>query len=445
MAAAPAAEWVECFGSMDEDIHSEVMTVDVDPPHSPPSLIHQSAAPTATIRVVAGAGAGGGSVSLCVRQPDWCLAVSAAESDARELRVLRACQLYAQRRFAEAIAAVGSTLHAQRKPSRAASRESTHRTPPEHPPDSAISQRLTASTLACLFGTRQDVVDLDVLARCHRQLGYASAAVRYQRELCALRPSIHSLLLLARWLKELERDAEGGGEGGVEEQMSEREAALNRCIDLCPVHAEAWHELGELFLTRTARTGAACQEALSPSTSLCRCSRSSFVHCARLCFWLVRDLTNFSLSLPRAPTSHSTLPSLAYSQYPAWLRSAETHLAHLASAFDNTSEDSQPRTSPSSSPPAAGCSRCSSICPLCWRGRLHRLACGPLLSLFDKQRLAEQTPTPGARRGKDKHRGATEQQRDSQRQYEGEQEEGEGEEEGEEETLPIDDFDALNL
>jgi len=181
-----------------------------------------------------------------------------------------------------------------------------------------------------------------------------------------------------------------------------------RCIEMCPVHAAAWHELALVFL------------ALSSSTALpsspC-CSRQSFLSSARLTFSLVADLTNFTINPQLHPGSD--VPSLSTPLYSSLLASAQQHIAQLNTELPTVGSGGG----------RGECSRCAGVCE-CWRQRLHRFACLPLASLFLAEKAAEQMGVDGSKRT-DKKRGKK----------------GSGDEDGsdEEASTDVDQFDALNL
>ena len=246
---------------------------------------------------------------------------------------------------------------------------------------------------------------LDVLGRCHAAMGRWSTALKVQRESTELRPSLHSLLLLARWMR---RRAEAEGETGDGEGARERASVLFRCLDCCPVHAETWLELGDTFLSLSRHSPthlllSPLPPPPSPSSPVpCACDRRSSLHCALLCFSLAMDLTSFALD----PRQFVHGGSLSRSQYPAFHRSAAERLAELEAALAEA--DSPPAPSAAAAlpsfPPVDGCPRCAAVCGRCWRPRLHRLACGPLLSLFALEREAEQSAIHGNRRKKEGRR-----------------------------------------
>ena len=253
---------------------------------------------------------------------------------------------------------------------------------------------------------------LDLLARCHHKLCNLPAALSYQRQIVTLRPSISSLLLLARMMAEMESQT-SSTTTDPREQMRARAAVLMRCIELCPVHASAWHELAVLFLALSASTS----PASAPSSPACCCSRQSLSCCSRLAFSLVVDLTNFTIN----PQTHSTndVPALSTPLYSSLLASAQHHIAELSAQLPAAG----------SAASGAGCTRCAGVCE-CWRPRLHRFACMPLASLFIAQKDAEQAGVEGSKRA-EKKRG----RRGSDEEDDSDAETG----------ANVDQFDALNL
>ena len=259
---------------------------------------------------------------------------------------------------------------------------------------------------------RQRLAHFDLLARCHHKLRNLHDALSWQQQLVALRPSISSLLLQARMMAEAER-ATNSALADQRAAKQARAAVLIRCIELCPVHASAWHELASTFLELSALPPS------SPSAAHC-CSRHSLLASARLAFSLVADLTNFTLS----PHSHPAgdIPSLSKPLYSRLLTSAQRHIAQLSAEL--------PVADASSGGGESECARCAAVCE-CWRPQLHRYACLPLASLFTAEKEAEQRRVDGSRRRRDKPRG--------------ERNEGDDGEHDEETHTSVDNFDALNL
>ena len=237
----------------------------------------------------------------------------------------------------------------------------------------------------------------ELLARCHHRLRQLSAALQQQRLVCQWRPSISNLLMLAGIMKDKDEEDEEHREDDDDDdeqqgrrqraRLRERADVLLRCIELCPVHAQAWHRLAELFLELAATFPAASSSSLPlVATDACSCSRLSSLSSARLCFSLVHDLCNFTQD-GRFHWSGDGVPTLSLPLYSALLSSASQQLSDLSTLLP-----------PLSSAPAQceldSCPRCNAVC-CCWQARLHGLACRPLFSLFSLERLAEQRGTEG--------------------------------------------------
>ena len=266
--------------------------------------------------------------------------------------------------------------------------------------------------LPVLLHCRQQLAYLDLLARCHHKLCQLPAALSFQHQIVSLRPSISNLLLLAQMMAEGDNQTDTATD--QTEQGHARTAVLMRCIELCPVHVSAWHELALLFLALAASHSSPSAQCASP-TSPC-CSRQSFLCCARLSFSLVADLTNFTIN-PRAHHT-SDVPTLSTPLYSKLLASAQQHTAELAAELPALGSGGS----------GGECVRCAGICE-CWRQRLHRFACLPLASLFNAEKEAEQTGVEGSKRN-EKKRGRRK---------------GEDEDDEDDAAADIDQFDALNL
>ena len=367
-AAVECEEWTElCFGAMDAGIADEV-TAPSGAPAQPEDDDDDG--------------------WLLVRAPRWFFAEdSACEGRARvidqrerlleahHLRLQRAAAMYAERRYEDVLAVMdcGEEKAAQRS---LYTVESVRQLPAARGAAAAPLLRSAdrCRTALCLPVVRERAARLDVIARCHRAQRSLAAAVRCQRALCALRPSVHALLTLARWSGEA---AEQCGEAGAPEGLRERAELLLQAVALCPVHAQAWLDLSALFADLAQR---------SPSAALCDCGRASFLHCALLCASLVVDLTNFTLEPACAALPHSL--------YPAWQRIAAARVADLSAALTTVPHTERPRAEATAE--GSRCPRCASVCGRCWRPRLHRFACAPLRSLFAAERAAEQRPVEGA-------------------------------------------------
>ena len=255
-----------------------------------------------------------------------------------------------------------------------------------------------------------------MLARCHHKLHNLPAALSFQQQVVALRPSISNLLLLNQMMAESDSQQQTTPAGELRGQRLARAAVLMRCIELCPVHASAWHELALVFLSLASSSSSS-----SPASSLqpC-CSRHSFLCCARLAFSLVADLTNFTIN-PHTHTTTDTVRTLSTPLYSNLLASAQQHLAQLATEL--------PADGSSAGEGGGGCVRCVGVCG-CWRRRLHRFACLPLASLFIAEKEAQQAGVEGSKRA-EKRRGRRK---------------GGDEDESDDETnADVDQFDALNL
>ena len=264
-----------------------------------------------------------------------------------------------------------------------------------------------------------------MLARCHHKLHNLEDALSFQQQIVALRPSISNLLLLAQMMAESETAATAATDELLEQRQA-RGAVLMRCIELCPVHASAWHQLALLFVDLASSSSAARPSDTSSPHPTCCCSRQSFLCCAQLTFRLVADLTNFTVN------SHThtagDVPTLSTPLYTALLTSAEQHIAQLgteltpAAAAEAAVDDTGRNT--------GGCMRCAGICA-CWRQRLHRFACLPLASLFVVEKEAEQSRVEGSKR--------TEKRRGRKR------DDDDADSDTDEPTANVDGFDALNL
>ena len=263
-----------------------------------------------------------------------------------------------------------------------------------------------------VFG-RQHLAHLDLLARCHHKLGDLPAALSFQQQMVALRPSISNLLLLARMMAENHSQTSDVSDCTVQRQA--RAAVLMRCIELCPVHAPAWHELGLVLLALSDSAFVPGPPASHPSSARC-CSRESFLWSARLVFSLVADLTNFTLS-PSHPAGD--IPSLSRPLYSSLLASAQRHIDQLNTQLPAVGSGKK----------RSECTRCVGVCK-CWRQQLHRFACLPLASLFVIEKGAESARVEGSKRAE--KRG-------------GKRRGGEEDDSEDETTADVDQFDILNL